>query len=102
MQRQPNTNLKGQPWTELEILTNWNKAQTIPDYDSRKFRLDICGREILWSQYGNRNSDYGWEIDHINPVSNGGTDIDSNLQPLNWKNNSAKNDSINWDCGKLY
>jgi 5-methylcytosine-specific restriction endonuclease McrA len=61
--------------------------------------MDECGQAMQWSQYGNRNSDYGWEIDHINPVSNGGTDILSNLQPINWKNNSAKGDNVNWLCG---
>jgi len=39
--------------------------------------------------YGNRNSDYGWEIDHIDP--DGGDDI-SNLQQLQWKNNVDKSD----------
>jgi 5-methylcytosine-specific restriction endonuclease McrA len=47
-----------------------------------------------------RGHNYGWEIDHINPVANGGTDIDNNLQPLNWKNNAAKSDKLNWLCGQ--
>jgi len=99
MVREPNTNRNGQPWTEEEILATWNKGTVIPDYDPKKFRLDICGQEILWNQYANRNSDYGWEIDHINPVANGGTDIDSNLQPLNWRTNHAKSEQLNWHCG---
>jgi hypothetical protein len=37
--------------------------------------------------YGDRNSSYGWEVDHINP--NGGDDL-SNLRPLQWKNNLEK------------
>lgn len=29
-------------------------------------KVDHKGRVIHWTQYGNRNSTYGWNIDHIN------------------------------------
>lgn len=54
---------------------------------------DICGAEIHKDQYG-RQTEFGWEIDHIKPISKGGTDDLSNLQPLHWENNSAKSDKI--------
>ena len=50
------------------------------------------------SELGNRDSKHGWEIDHINPVSNGGTDNIDNLQPLYWKNNADKGDILKWRC----
>ncbi|KAB2921718.1 MAG: HNH endonuclease [Bacteroidetes bacterium] len=37
-----------------------------------------------------QESQFGWEIDHIVPVSCGGTDEPSNLQALHWENNAAK------------
>ncbi len=55
---------------------------------------------MQYSEHGNRNSNYGWEIDHINPVANGGGDEINNLQPLYWDNNAKKGDNLNWRCGQ--
>jgi len=46
---------------------------------------------------GNREAEFGWEIDHIKAVVNGGDDRLSNLQPLNWQNNLAKGNNLTWD-----
>ncbi len=40
---------------------------------------DFAGREILKAAYDNRNSEYGWNVDHILPQSKGGKTTDSNL-----------------------
>ena len=56
---------------------------------------------MKFSDYGNRDEDKrGWEIDHINPISNGGGDEIGNLQPIYWENNMAKGDKLNWQCGQ--
>lgn len=34
----------------------------------------------------------GWEIDHLTPVSDDGSDAIGNLRPLHWRNNAAKKD----------
>jgi hypothetical protein len=74
----------------LERAAVWQKGSPIPGYDPALWRRDAYGSAIKFSEYGNRNSDFGWEIDHY-PVPNalGGSDRLSNLRPLNWKNNAS-------------
>ncbi|MDQ0191263.1 HNH endonuclease [Alicyclobacillus cycloheptanicus] len=70
----------------------WEKGTIVRGYDATKYRKDQCGAWMRRTEYGDRNSVYGWEIDHITSVAHGGSDAVSNLRPLNWQNNVAKSD----------
>lgn len=96
MARKPNTTKEGGAWSDKTKIDVWKKGREIQGYDSGTWRYDSQGTLMKFSEYGNRNSEQGWEIDHINPVSNGGSDDLYNLQPLNWNNNAAKGDNLNW------
>lgn len=73
----------------------WRKGAVISGRDSNAYRKDACGATIKRIEHGNRDSVYGWEIDHINPD---GSDFLSNLQPLQWENNVEKSDSGTLKC----
>jgi len=70
----------------------WEKAFTVVGYDNNLFRQDTCGAWIKKDKYG--SEDYlGWEVDHVYPLSKGGTDDLVNLRPMHWQNNRAKADN---------
>lgn len=74
--------IEDQVWVKARFVDNTNEA--------KGYRKDDCGAWIHRDAYGNRNSQYGWEIDHIKPKALGGSDHISNLRPLQWQNNAAK------------
>lgn len=89
-----NKEILSMSFSESIIQQVWEKATIVHAYDSRVWRKDRCGAWIGRSYYGDRNSQYGWEVDHIVPVSREGSDELSNLRPLHWENNVATQDGI--------
>ena len=61
---------------------------------------DRFGNLIKYDDYGKVSKRYGWDIDHSNPVSNGGSDHGNNLQPLqSYYNRYIKADNYPWTLG---
>lgn len=55
---------------------------------------DFTGREIAKGAYNDRNSEYGWNVDHILPQSRGGKTADHNLICCHILTNDEKADKF--------
>jgi hypothetical protein len=80
--------LIGRGDSESRKLAAWRRAVEIPGSGPR-FRMDRFGWWIAWDEYG-QCTIYGWEIDHILPLSRGGLDHESNCAATHWLANRAK------------
>ena len=79
--------------TKDEIDKVWEKAKPIRGEDPNKYRQDPYGNKIHRDSFG-KNSEMGWEIDHIKPSARGGSDNLRNLQALKTSVNREKADSL--------
>lgn len=78
---------------KLKKIRVWKKGEKVLFKDPYKVRRDKYGNEIHFDEYGNRNSEKGWEDDHIKPKSLGGHPTHlNNRQPLQWRENVRKRD----------
>lgn len=63
----------------------WNKA-----FGKETKVQDFAGRTIAKGAYNDRNSDFGWNVDHILPQSKGGVTADHNLVCCHIQTNDEK------------
>lgn len=70
----------------------WNKASKIRGKNPDTHRRDPYGNEMYYGSYG-KSSAKGWEVDHIQPKSKGGSNSVRNKQALSTEVNRSKGNS---------
>ena len=60
------------------------------EFGSKTSAIDFAGREI--HKDAGSNSKYSWDIDHIRPLSQGGTNTQDNMQIVHILTNDEKSD----------
>ncbi len=82
----------------MKKLMNLNKETAIrlwvQQFGKRQKAIDFSGREIAKAAYNDRNSNYGWNVDHILPLSRGGKTADHNLICCHILTNDEKADKF--------
>lgn len=71
-------------YSDEKIQKVWEKGTIVTYFDKDKYRKDHCNAWIMRTEYGKRNSLYGWEVHHNK--SKEGDELEK-LSPLQWKNN---------------
>ncbi len=91
-----NNSVEGMDFSGKQLAAIWCKAAEVAGQDPDIVRKDKAGAWIVRGQYGYDGDELGmsWEVDHIMPKSQGGSDDVDNLQPLQGLNNRSKCD----DC----
>lgn len=72
-------------FSEDVVQKVWEKARAVSTHDPNTWRKDECGAWIRREHYGNRNSEFGWEINRAGPHA---SDETSSLRALHWQNNA--------------
>jgi hypothetical protein len=74
-------------FTAEERLRVWLKGLPASGLNIAYWRFDIDGNLMSWTDFEDAESVYAWEIDHIVPLAEGGTNDLANLRPLHCSRN---------------
>ena len=72
-------------YSKKQIIAAWNKCDTIEGKDPNVWRLDYAGALIHYECIG-AHVMFGWDLVRIKPKRLGGTNDDSNLIIMHWRN----------------
>ena len=81
-------------------ITVWSNAIKIPGKNPNIWRKDDMGIMIKFNDLNSVTSKYAWNIDHIIPITRGGSNHLDNLQPLNRKDNIRFSNKLTRDNPK--
>jgi hypothetical protein len=84
-------------------MDNWVKEFWENEFGTNDIGYDFSGYEVRKGSYGLVGSKFGWNIDHILPVSMGGTDHYYNLQITHISTNNERGNRMSfWIDNNLY
>lgn len=89
--------------TFMEVNKETALRLWVQQFGKKQKAVDFAGREIAKAAYNDRNSDFGWNVDHIYPESKGGKTADYNLICCHILTNDEKADKTSFTAnGKKF
>lgn len=89
--------------TFMEVNKETAHRLWVQQFGKKQKAVDFAGREIAKAAYNDRNSDFGWNVDHIYPESKGGKTADYNLICCHILTNDEKADKSSFTAnGKKF
>ena len=79
-------------YSKKELDAIFDKGNKIRGKNPDQYRKDDYGNTIFRQSYG-KESPMGWEVDHVHPKAQGGTNNPRNLKPVQSSENSRKGDN---------
>lgn len=64
----------------------WEKGTPVPGFDPTQYRMDEGGRIIRRKDFNNQRSVYGWCVNYVRPLWEGGDESLGNLAPISCLN----------------
>lgn len=76
----------------MEVNKETASRLWVKQFGKKQKAVDFSGRMVARAAYNDRNSEFGWNVDHILPESRGGKTVDYNLICCNIRTNDEKAD----------
>lgn len=76
------------PRPEQDKIAAWTACRPLEGRSPADYRVDAYGHVIRWADHG-KQTEHGWEIDHVLPSALGGGDHGSNYRALHWQRNRS-------------
>jgi hypothetical protein len=76
----------------------WKTARIVDNHDANIERMDACGAWMHYEDFENYESAYGWNIDHVYPITklrdlkkpHNLWNHPTNIRAMQWQNNQSK------------
>jgi hypothetical protein len=64
----------------------WNRANKISGYDGTQWRTDAFGSPIMFTEYANRESRYGWVLRRLRNATPAREGCATDFDAVQWQN----------------
>ena len=72
---------------------SWNADELEHIFRKTNGRWHLCHGPLAWQNYGRRDVEDGWEVDHVKAAARGGSHLIRNMKAAHWRHNASRQDT---------